>query len=476
MRKILSIMLVFCLMLSLAACGQTAGGQADTQPEAKGQFMVGFGVADTTPEESVPLQGYGDAQNRFSVGLYTYLEAEALAVKDENGELVVFVVMDLTYAPEAIGTILRKDLSVELGVPESHIILNGTHTHASVATYLTSAPSVTRYNEKLINGVKQAVRDAVADLKPAEMYAGSVMTEGLNFVKRYIMDDGSLIADQYPGTGTKIIRHESEADRELQLLKFVREGGKDILIANFQTHPHFDGKHNNVSGEIVTAFREAFKMKKDAYCIYWQGAAGNLNSKSRLPEENLFKTRNEWGEKLADYAVSIYDSLEKMETGSVKVMDMNYTARVNHEYDHLLNEAQTVCDVFAQTYSTEAALECAKNLGVGIHSYYHASRIVSNAKLPDNKDVYIVAWSIGDVGGVVMAQEMYDTTGMILKEESPFKRTFIMSYAWPAYGCYIPTKEAYEVGGYEADNSIFAPGTAEELTAEYLRMLNEMHK
>ena len=476
MKKILSFVMILCLTLGLLACGGNTGGQADTQPEEKGQFMVGFSVQDITPDESVPMRGYGDAQNRRSEGLFSYLEAEALAVRDAEGEMVVFVVADLTYGPDVQGQLLRQDLSKELGIPEKNIILSGTHTHNSVANNMTSDPAIGRYNEKLVNGVKEAVRGAVADLKPAEIYVGSIQTEGLNFVKRYIMDDGSLIADNFPGTGTTIVSHETEADRELQLMKFVREGGKDILVANFQTHPHFEGKQTNISAEIVGAFREAVKANLDVHCLYWQGAAGNLNSRSRIGSENTINTRNEWGEKLCSYAMEIYDQMTKVESGPVKVLDMNYPGTVNHSFDKYITEAQAVRAYFAETGDANATADYAMSLGVGIHSVYHANRIVGNSNLPNSKDIYLTVWSFGDVAGVVMAQEMYDTTGMILKEQSPFEMTFIVSYSWPAYDCYIPTAEAYAVGGYEADNSIWAPGTAEEITAEYLNLLKAMHE
>ena len=63
-----------------------------------------------------------------------------------------------------------------------------------------------------------------------------------------------------------------------------------------------------------------------------------------------------------------------------------------------------------------------------------------------------------------------------MKDNSPFTRTFIVGYSYPSYSGYIPTEEAYANGGYEADNSNFAPGTAEAIVDSYLGMLNDMHE
>ena len=43
-------------------------------------------------------------------------------------------------------------------------------------------------------------------------------------------------------------------------------------------------------------------------------------------------------------------------------------------------------------------------------------------------------------------------------------------------GRYVPTREGYQNGGYEAYNSVFVPGTAEACVEEYLKALNELHK
>lgn len=62
---------------------------------------------------------------------------------------------------------------------------------------------------------------------PAEIYATSIETYTLNFVRHYFMDDGSLVGDNFgDATGKQFVRHTQDADTELQLLRFKREGGK----------------------------------------------------------------------------------------------------------------------------------------------------------------------------------------------------------------------------------------------------------
>lgn len=475
MKRIFAIILVLCMALSLVACG-SSNGAGNGATEAKRQFMAGFGVVDVTPKDSVPLDSYGDARDRMSTGRYSNLEARAVVVQDENGDLLIFVTGDTTWISNILGTQIRKDLSEELSIPETHIVLSGTHTHASVATGLTDIPSVSKFNTKYVEGIKQAVRDAIADLKPAEVYVGYVMTEGMNFVRRYYMDDGSVCGDNFYGTGTKRVKHVTDADGEVQLMRFVREGGKDILISNFQAHPHLEGKTTNLSAQTVGSIRDAVEKQLGCHSLHWNGAAGNLNSNTSLAEEKIYTTedRVKYGEDMVrKYISTVYDSLTKVETGPIKIADVTFTARVNHSYDEIVSDAKKVQDYFKAGNDAQKTAEYAWQYG--IHSYYHANRIVGNFSLPETNDMYLMAWSFGEVAGVVLPYEMYDSSGMTMKKESPFTRTFIVGYSWPSYCGYVPDISGFDLGSYEADNCTYERGTAELMVEQYLNLLNSMH-
>ena len=491
MKRILAIILVLCMALSLVACGSASseGGAATTAPAAGGEttaaparpavFMAGYAKKDITPKKSVPLDSYGDARDRMSTGLFSYLYAICVAVQDAEGQLMLFMTCDVSWCPNNLGAQIRQQLAAELGIEENYIFLAGTHTHSSVAPSLTDIPSVAEFNEDLVKKMVQAGHEAVADLKPAEVYVGSVMTENMNHVRRYIMDDGSLVGDNAYGTGTVIVRHETDADPEMQLMKFVREGGKDILISQFQAHPHLEGKTTNISAQTVGTIRDSVEADIGALSLHWQGAAGNLNTHSRMADETPTTNRVEYGKTMGRYIKGVYNDLTKVETGKIQVRKVTYTGQVNHMYDHMTAEASKVVAYFQAGNDAGATATYAHQFkdanGLRINSYYHANRILSNSTQGATKDMDLYAWSFGEVGGVIIPYELFDTAGMQIKTESPFTRTFICGYSWPSYGGYIPTREGYANGGYEADNSNFAPGTSEAMVENYLNMLNDMH-
>ena len=354
--------------------------------------------------------------------------------------------------------------------------MQGTHTHAGPEAGETSVPSMSKENDRTVKLVMEAVDDAMADLKPAEIYVGSVMTEGMNFVRRYFMDDGSLIGDNYDGTGTTIERHETEADGEVQLMKFVRQGGEDILIVNFQAHPHLEGKSLNLSAQTPGAIRDAVEKRFDNKCIYWQGPAGNINTHSRIESENEFDRSSTgvvaYGTAMADYISTVYDSMTPVASGPIQVIHKDAVCQVNHTEDHLINVATQVDDIWTSTGNAKKAMEI--GAPYGIRSVYHAGAILKKARLGTTSEIPIAAFSFGDVSAVVVPYEMFDTSGKQIKDGTPFEKTFIFGYANPGSYSYMPDEKAYGNMGYEGTMCRFARGTAEQLVGEYLGILKEM--
>ena len=474
MKKIIVLTLVFCLTLGMLACGQASGGgnMAETNAAPAGEFKAGFGMVDITPTGTVTMNCYGDG--RQSTGLYTYLEARAVAIQDASGQIMIFAVGDISTAPKEFGDKIIAKIRSSLDIPEENIILSGTHTHASVEHTAMDNPDNVKFFSKYVDGMAKAALDAVADLKPAKIYVGSAYTNNLNFNKRYIMDDGSLLADNYPGTGTTIVRHENDPDNEMQLLKFVREGGEDILIAQYQAHPHLEGLGTLISSQGVGTFRDAAEADMDIHVLAWNGAAGNLNNKSRIASEMRTTDPREWGKLLWQDTKVAYDDMTEVEPGLIQVAKTTVTGKVNHEYDSLLSYAEMVRDYYKSGHSMEETT--AYGMQWGIHSFQHASRIKANFNLPETQQIELVAWNFGEIAGVVIAFEMYDSTGIYIKEESPFQKTFIVGYSYPSYGGYIPDQEAFAVGGYEVDNCTYVSGTAEMLEEAYLGLLKDLHK
>ena len=65
--------------------------------------------------------------------------------------------------------------------------------------------------------------------------------------------------------------------------------------------------------------------------------------------------------------------------------------------------------------------------------------------------------------------------GQEIARRSPFKHTLFSGYSNGRFG-YMPVRSAYPEGGYEVETSPFAPGAAELVIEESLRMLHELRE
>ena len=92
-----------------------------------------------------------------------------------------------------------------------------------------------------------------------------------------------------------------------------------------------------------------------------------------------------------------------------------------------------------------------------------------------NRSFDIWAISFGDVGLAVAPYEMFNDSGVFIKENSPFKFTMVAECANGANG-YFPTLWACSHGGYEPDTTRYVHGSAEILADQYVAMLQELYK
>ena len=92
-------------------------------------YKVGYGRADITPKEPIPLMGYGNTIRRISGPVLDPLYATCVAIRDETGNTILMVGTDST-VPNFSGYI-REETSKATGVPEDQIVINVTHTHSA---------------------------------------------------------------------------------------------------------------------------------------------------------------------------------------------------------------------------------------------------------------------------------------------------------------------------------------------------------
>ena len=435
-------------------------------------LQVGFSRVNITPEESVPLAGYGNTSMRLSQSVRDETFATCAAITDADGITVLLYASDMVSTLASLFDGIRQDISEATGVPFDNIHFSASHMHSGADLSNVDFPSVVRYRAQLAGYMLAAAKEALADRKPARMYVTSTVTKGLNFVRRYKLQGDIYVGYQSDVTelGLPVIGYETEADASLQLVKFDRGADKNpVMIANFQTHPHKTGgmQKYDISADIVGEFRDNLSAALDCDVVYFTGASGDQNPMSRIATDHHNLGMKAYGEKLAEYAYNALDDLKPVEGNVIKTNRVAFTVNVDHTMDHMIDQAREVYNVWK---STSKAAGNALAEQYGIKGVYHARGIINRINQPETTNLELNTFRIGDLGFITGTMEMFPTPGKYARDNSPFENTFIIT------GCsgYIPCSAAYDYGSYEAVSSTYQQGTAEQLAEQYVKMLNEI--
>lgn len=478
MKRILSLILTVIMVLALTACGgKTAETTASNITDAyKGEFRVGFGKVNITPEYSLALQGYGNIEKRMSQGFLDYIYTICIAISDnDNNTVLLFNNDNCNFAVEYANR-FRTAVSQATGVPFDNIYMNCTHTHSAPALGANTklVPMTLQYIDDLCKWTSEAAVEALNDRAPAEIYVGSSEAVGLNFVRHYFDVNGLCYGNNHNSTiHADPVKHTTDADPTAYVVRFIRQGDKkDILYTNWRAHPTRTGGITiyDISSDYVGPLRDKIESDLDVLCAYYEGAAGNINPVSEIASEKTYPSDYvEYGQAIAQYIINIADSLTKVESGTVKASNKTLSCKVNHTQDNLAGMAAEVSAIFAATNDPHTAQ--AAGAKYGIYSAYHASAIRSRAKMGTTSDVNIYTLTIGDsLAFTYVPFEQFDTNGVYIEENSPYKYTIVQGYTNGSLG-YIPSAYGYEYGCYEADTGKFQSGTGEEIAEALVNML-----
>lgn len=466
MKKMTVFLLTCALVLGLCACGGNTPAE-ETQAPVEG-LQVGYAKVNITPGYKLGLGGYSDAETRTSDGFLDYVYATCIAVRSE-GETILVYTLDTCGLDRNAQNQIRQTITAQTDIPGDKIFLGATHGHNCPA--LSSHSKAEQYMMEFCQGAAQAGEDALKDLAPATLLRAKADHEKMNYVRHYTLADGTNVASSGAnGRENEIIGHPMPTDPQMILLKFDRgEDKKDILMVNWQAHPDDASSigYNSISPGFIGPMRNKLETDSGTLVAYFTGASGNQARTSKMASENHGLDWYAYGEKLAELAYGMIEKLEPVEGTAIKTTEFTLEANVDHSWDHMLEQANEVYDIW-KSQGLEAGN--AAGLKYGFTSSYQARAIRSRSKMGLLIAMEMRAFSIGGIGFTTGTYEMFSDNGLYVKENSPFETTFIIT----GNSSYVPSDIAYTYRGYEVDTGFYARGTGEQLAEKYVEMLNEV--
>ncbi len=441
-------------------------------------YQVGYARVDITPKESVPLAGFGRTSFRMSRCVRDPLYASCFAITDENDQTVILMSVDLQRGGKRETDVLRAAAEKCYGIPGDHVMFSGTHTHAGPDTFNDDEPSIQRYYKLLDEKLPLCMGLALADRREAKMSVGEVEAYRMNFVKHYChtTPEGEVkyFGDNF---GTQVLDettcHATQADPTVHIVKFEREGCKDLVLINFRAHGLMcsSSKKYDVSADLMGGIRTAFEQKSDALITYFQGAAGNMNPKSRIGRENITLDCVAYGNIFADYVLEGLKNMRPVEAAPIKTKQLVLNSKTNRPAEEDLVYARAVAAKWVE--SGDYKLSVAEGAPIGIRSPYQANAMLNRAKLPDTCPIELNAITLGDLAIVTAPNELFDTLSVYVEDHAPYGKVLTFGYSNDMQG-YIPSKFGFEYTCYESDCCKFLPGIGETIRDTFLELLNDL--
>ena len=439
-------------------------------------LKAGFGRIDITPPFGVSVQGY--YEQRLADGILDPLYATAVAFDDGENKAVVISV-DVIGFHQMLMDRVRTMIAEAIGTVKEAVFICCTHTH--LAPGITAGFTDIVNKEYVLNTFIYKLRDAailaVQDLAPAKLSYTRGEAKDVSFIRRFRMKDGSFRTN--PGyQNPDIDCPASPSDDSSSLLIIKRENAPEIGIVNFQVHADVIGGCK-LSADFPKFVRDTYEtLIPNSRCMYINGAEGDSNHVDvRLaPNQCCGKAARGYdrsrymGRKIAMSVIADYELAEPLEGDKISFGQVSIWAKVNKGTPEELEA------------SRKAAKEYKEKGDEGITPFPGRSqkdtrvialRIVGLADMPDEKELYLTALSIGDVVFAGFPGEPFTKVGTSVKEASKFTLT-IPACCANGYEGYYPTENAFAEGGYEANSARYQRGTAEKLIEASTQLINSL--
>jgi hypothetical protein len=427
-----------------------------------GELKTGFATVDITPEIGALIPG-GFRPNP-SKGTRDPLYAVACVVSDGTTTVALVGIDELFIGKHSVRQ-ARERIQKNTKIPGANVLVAASHTHSGgpVVSCLGTEGDPA-YEEKVGNGIAQAVEEAFAALQPSELGIGLGKEDTISFNRRFLMKDGKEIT--HPGKpGTKfhdqIVRPSGPIDPDVGVLAARKPGGAVTgIVVNFACHCTVVGG-NLFSADYVAYLRKHLKevYGETTAVVFLNGACGDLTQVDNQSTAREFgpEHANMMGAKLAAEAGRTINRMTWMKTLSIGAATETVPVRIRPEPD-------------------AAAEKPAFGLGSGPDDVYAAERTLVAAEREKTPVIpcEVQGLRIGPLGIATNGSEYFVEHALRIKQASPHKFTWFVELANEYIG-YVPTAQAFVGGGYEprtARSSKLAPDAGQKLVEGAIRALN----
>lgn len=420
---------------------------------------IGIARTDITPPVGIPMVGFAGRGPATRVNDPLYATAMVVSC---NGEQAVLISLDLLQFKAETVAEFRQMIQAASGIATDRITLACSHTHygpdvdRAGKQSASPGPGPVEASElveayRIYLGFKLAglVQEAQQHVVPARIGIGWGSSDiGIN--RREKTPDGRIVLGN---------NYDGPIDRQVGIARIEDEAGKPIAcLVNFATHPVAQtGQQRAISAGFPGKMARVVENLTGAYCLFLQGAAGNINPASgfRQPDlqriEDFNKPSDSLGIRLGCEAVRVWETITVGESQGLRLASKTVSLP-RYMYGDL--ESAKQIDAELERELASGNLSDGQRYWAALRQSRVQEAIESHQTgvSLDSIEAELQAWRIGDLAFVTAPAEIFTENGEHVKNQSPIEHTFFIGYTNGAIG-YVPTVDAYPEGGYEVTHA-----------------------
>jgi neutral ceramidase len=410
-------------------------------------MKVGAASAEITPELGLALEGYESRKGGAS-GVHDPLMVRVLVAESPDAT-VALIVADLIQIDPPLQEVVVPEVLRRTRISREHMQLVGTHTH--------SGPML-RKSSDVVRRIGMTIAETVEAAWRARREA--VAAVGIGTVT-------GIAANRRPNGGP--------VDDRVTVTRFDAVDGTPIAtLANYGCHPTTLGPNNTLySADYPGVACRAIEAAVGGTAIFTTGPQGDVNPGGYSPEGSMvgvvvpwrtFESAERYGRQVADCAVAVRESLRPAASdrvwGDSRVIELERKELP----DPVVARAAAVAAARAETTVRAANLSEDATYHAAVAAAY-ADLIAGQAEEADGGGpvrVRISALALGPLTHAGVQGELFVALGQRIRARLGEDTTSIAALCDGTIG-YIPTADAYEVGGYEPNASVLRAGEGERL-------------
>ncbi len=402
-----------------------------------GQLRVGVERVPVTPPIGIMQCGYAA---RVSGSTHLLDDLYATAIVCDNGETqIALVACDLIFVHPTTVARVREEVVRRTHIPANHVMICCSHTHSGPITYAgpEQGERERAYTTALVHQIAGAICAAQTRLQPARIgYGQGRASIGVN--RREQRPNGQVILGE---------NLSGPVDPTVGVVRLDTVDGAPLaVLVNYACHAvALSAESYGLSADWPGAMRCVVEAATSARCLFIQGAGADINPRGGPSRD--YARMQQLGRSVAGGAIQAWADIQEFRE------DVALAGVAEQVWAPLWRTDSQSAAALQESLTTALRLPWEAVLRMRAERFPWSAELVERDGTP-HTPIATQVLRLGEAAVAAIGAEPFVEVGLAIKARSVYQHTLIAGYTNGSIG-YLPTAEAYAIGGYEVQQAHF---------------------